>query len=211
MINRLFLLDIDDTLFDTARLKKDISDRLLSLLGDATLLDEFWQLNRSLRNTPFHVQNTIKNFCEKKGLVEKRDDFFHAFLDHDFATFLYPDVHIELPKLKELGTVALFSTGDGLFQQVKVQQSGLANLVNYAFIYDNKMEEYVQLLQKFDPHESWYMDNQHELLELATQLHVATKTVWIQRNPLEKTSDFVPTLTITSLTEFTEIIKQKNN
>lgn len=208
-MSKLFLIDFDHTLFDNDQLKQAISNELQNIVSDPTHIEELWQTIRSFRHAPFHIQEGIKKFCENHQLIDQREQIYQAFLNQNFSSFIYSDSITGLQQLSEYGEIALFTTGDGLYQQVKIQQSSLSQYLKTIYIFDNKMENFLEVAAHYPNTEIWFIDNQLLLLEKASQMNNAVKTVWIKREDYAKESQFQPTVTVANLSELIEYLNLK--
>lgn len=206
---KLFLLDLDHTLFDTEHLKTDVAESLLTVVQDQKQVEDFFAIEKSNRSKPFYIQEATRQFCEKYHFTDKCQNIYNCLLDHDFSTYIFPDVPSALTQLRQLGKVAIFTTGDSLFQQVKVHQSQLAQQVDFLFIYDDKLLHLDELVKQFANQEIWYVDNHLDLLSPAHDIAPQINTVWMNRDARLPENNFQPTLAVKNLTEFTNHIEQQ--
>ena len=211
MEKRLFLLDVDDTLFDTVRYKQAISAKLDEFLPNTEASTKFWSTAQRFRGGTYYWHEVIKAFCTENNCVERQDEVFNSVLSHEFVNLIFPEVKEALGQLKQFGTLAVFSTGDSLLQQVKVQQSGLAQLVSHIFIFDDKIKHIQEVVQQFPDYEIWFIDNHLEFLEQAKQQVPNLHTAVMIRKEAEEIKTFIPEFSLHNLNEFIEYFNKLNN
>ncbi len=122
----VFLLDVDNTLFDNDRFSDDLDERLLRDFG-ADGQDRYRSHYRALRDELGYadylgaVQRLRGEFGDDPSLLH-----LAAFiLDYPFAGRLFPRALETIAYLDTLGTPAILSDGDVVLQPRKVQRSGL--------------------------------------------------------------------------------------
>lgn len=127
----VFLLDVDNTLLDNDRLKEDLAEKLQQMLGSERAA-RFWDLYEEVRRERDYVDypHTIERWAEEyrdstmgRRLTELLDNW-------PFADYVYPHVFETIDHLKSLGTVAILSDGDSVFQPRKIANSGLQKAVD---------------------------------------------------------------------------------
>lgn len=203
----LFLLDLDHTLFDATRLKGDISEELLAIVTFADRVEKFWQLEKSFRQQPNYLVKTIKYFCDHFQLADtQQHQIQEIFLQIPSPKYIFPDVLPSLAQLSTVGESAIFSQGDHLFQQWKIQQAHLSEHVDYVYVFDDKLSALPAIIKKFPNREIWYVDNHLKNLARANQLDSQLQTCLIRRESFETNSQFIPSAIVTSLEEFAQLI-----
>lgn len=206
----LLLIDFDLTLFDTVKYRVAINESFkTSGLSEEEIVD-FWKIERELRNKEHYLAETIKQFCEKYERIDQREDFFQALLHQEFDAFLFGDVKNSLAELRENTYMVLFSQGDELFQNVKIFQTRVVDMVDQVAVYDNKMQHLSELIESLPKFEQiYYMDDRTDLLHQAKNLMPDLQTIHIVRYPFRKNQDleFKPDIEGSNLTECLTAIK----
>lgn len=123
----VFLFDVDNTLLDNDALKDDLHAQLGSALGPA-LNARFWGLYETVRQERDVVDLplTLARFaplCPDAALAERARAIV---MGYPFASRLYPTSLAALAHARALGTPAILSDGDALYQPLKIARSGLA-------------------------------------------------------------------------------------
>ncbi|MGO4393138.1 HAD family hydrolase [Variovorax sp. M-6] len=149
----VFLLDVDNTLFDNDALVDDLRRRLAGNFGDARA-DRYW--------TFFEELFGELGYADYLGALQRfrlrelgRDDMsdprllqMSAFLiDYPFADRLYAGALGVVEHLQHFGTPVILSDGDAVFQPHKVQRSGLWQAVDgrvLIYIHKERMLDDVQ-------------------------------------------------------------------
>lgn len=193
---RVLLFDFDGTVFDTAKLKEQINVQLHEYTTDTHLL---WETEKKLRDRRFHLAETIKTFCEQLGITDANHTIQEIFLSQNYPAYIFPDVIESMKTLHKDNILALFTEGDETYQQVKIQQSYLAQLFDFIYIYYRKIQHLDEIVNFFEGKEIWFIDNHLHHLQGAVERQPNLKTVWMNREHLTPEIAFTPTRTITSL------------
>ncbi|MBV9695644.1 MAG: HAD family hydrolase [Gammaproteobacteria bacterium] len=122
----VFLFDVDNTLLDNDAVQSDLSAHLQQACGSAAR-ERYWAIFEALR--------TELGYADYLGALqryrlENLDDpelltLSCYLLDYPFAARLYPGALAALAHCARLGSTAILSDGDVVFQPRKVQRSGL--------------------------------------------------------------------------------------
>lgn len=198
----VLLFDFDGTLFDTAKLKQAITQKLKHFTSDIELL---WETEKKLRNNRYHMVDTIQEFCQKVGLKKNQDIVQNIFLTAPSEEFVFDDIFTTLPKLHQNHITAIFSEGDESYQQVKIGLSKLQKLFDYTFVYHRKTDHWPDIIQLFEGKKLWLIDNQLHHLQHAQKSHSQIHTIWINREDLTPSLDFQPEFEIQSTQELLSI------
>jgi FMN phosphatase YigB (HAD superfamily) len=138
----VFLLDVDNTLFDNDALIRDLMDHLESEYGAASR-DRYAQILESVRSRLGYVDylGALQEY-RLGDLDDPRLLNMSSFLvDYPFPDRLYPNVMQVLSHLSRYGLTVILSDGDVVFQPRKVQRSGLWDAVGgRVLIYIHKEE-----------------------------------------------------------------------
>src|SRR5438067_337100 len=125
----VFLLDVDNTLFDNDAFKSAIAAEVAVVLGDkgAAL---FWDLYEEVRRETATVDFPTTLLRLAAAGYPHESAHVREFLErYDFAGGLYPGTPETLRYLNALGTCVILSDGDLVFQPAKISRAGLADLV----------------------------------------------------------------------------------
>ncbi len=126
----VFLFDVDNTLLDNDRFAADLRERLTDGFG-AVECERYWSIYARLRDERGYA-DYLAALQEFRGGLDADPDLLgmSAFLlDYPFADRVYPGALKAIAHLGELGTVAILSDGDIVFQPRKIQRSGLWSAV----------------------------------------------------------------------------------
>jgi FMN phosphatase YigB (HAD superfamily) len=200
---QVLLFDFDGTVFDTYKLKIDISRDLSNYTDDVQVL---WETEKKLRSRRFHLVETMNQFCQKIGRTDIQHSVQEMFLNKNFESYIYDDVKQWLPVLKQNAVTALFTQGDESYQQVKIYQSQIATLFDFIYIYHRKMAHLPNILRFFEWKDILFIDNHLSLLKQAKEQFPKLKTVWINREHLSAHIDFSPDYTIESCAELLPLV-----
>ncbi|HEY7984789.1 MAG TPA: hypothetical protein VID73_11510 [Ktedonobacterales bacterium] len=126
----VLLFDVDNTLLDNDALKADLHRQLGALLG-AALNARFWEHYEAVRqerdvvDLPLALER-FAPLCPDPALAARARAIV---MDYPFASRLYPATLAALAHARALGTPAILSDGDAVYQPRKIAGSGLAAAV----------------------------------------------------------------------------------
>lgn len=166
MEDLVFLLDVDNTFLDNDRIKEDIDAALIKSIGKFEA-EEFWWHHDIFREEYNVVDfpNTIRKYCVTKDNRKKcESDLKKMFRSIKFTHALYPHAHAVLTHLKTIGTVVLFSEGDSVYQQTKIEESGLEERVDSLHLYQDKVSHLLELRRTYWGKKMIFIDDKAEKL-----------------------------------------------
>ncbi len=121
-----FMFDVDDTLLDNDRVEADLHEYLETQFGDG-VSKRYFEIFEDVR--------AETGYADYLGALQRyRLEDLHDprvlrvscwLLDYPFAERLYPGALEVVARMSRLGTVAVLSDGDAVFQPHKVERSGL--------------------------------------------------------------------------------------
>lgn len=125
------------------------------------------------------LDNTLVNTQKLKDTYQDYQQIVTTvshFTDSQFDPFLYDDAIPFINYLKDQVTPAIFSEGDIEFQRQKVALSSLKHLIstNHIFIYPPQTKHlHLEELARTH-HLSFILDDQSQIIDFATDLHIPT-------------------------------------
>ena len=128
----VFLLDVDNTLFDNDRFGADLGMRLEQGFGAAGR-ERYWTIYNALREQLGYADYLLALQKFRVGLDDDLPELLRmsAFvLDYPFAARLYPLALEAIAHLRTLGLPVILSDGDVVFQPRKIQRSGIWDAVD---------------------------------------------------------------------------------
>ncbi|HUA89846.1 MAG TPA: HAD family hydrolase [Steroidobacteraceae bacterium] len=122
----VFLFDVDNTLLDNDAVQEDLSAHLQGAFGAASRA-RYWQIFETLRTELGYADYLGALQRYRLENLDDPDLFQISFflLDYPFAQRLYPGALAALAHAGRLGSAAILSDGDVIFQPRKVQRAGL--------------------------------------------------------------------------------------
>lgn len=181
----MFLIDFDDTLFDSQALKR----ALLSVAQECGVSEDiFWQSYKKAYNLPdgrfaYHVNrhaNVLGEMGFDKEKIQKQIQAVIAKIDQ----FLFTDAKTFLNKIKSLNEqVILLSLGDPSFQEIKVNGAGIMNFFDQVFMVDKSKGEIIkQLIDETKDKNVWLInDKPQEAINLHKQF--PTLKIVLKKSP----------------------------
>ena len=172
----VILFDVDNTLLDNDTVTADLG-AYLTRVGGANAAREYFRILEGLR--------TELGYADYLGSLQRyryehpRDfPFFEAsrfLVDYPFAERLYPQALAALEHASAIGTAAILTDGDAVFQPIKIARAGLARAVGGRVqIFMHKETELASVASRFPAEHYVMVDDKRRLLE-------AIKSQWGER------------------------------
>jgi FMN phosphatase YigB (HAD superfamily) len=170
-----FLFDVDNTLIDNDRAKKDLSARIAGLLGVAGQ-QRFWELyeevrcDRGLVNIPLILARYGDELDANPALADdERRRLRFALADivmgFPYGEYLYPGAMDAVRKARALGPVAVLSEGDATFQPHKIWRTGLDPEVDgNVLVFDRKLHHLDEMTAAFPADHYVLVEDKPEIL-----------------------------------------------
>ncbi len=176
MADTVFLFDVDNTLLDNDRIQAHMSEHLAEQYGEATR-DRFWTIFEELRGE--------LGYADYLGALERyRLEAMHHpkllrmanwLVDYPFHERVYTNAIAVVKKAQAVGTTAILSDGDAVFQPRKVERSGLWPVFgDNVLIYVHKELELADVESHFPARHYVLIDDKLRILD-------AVKRVWGDR------------------------------
>lgn len=177
-----YLVDVDDTLIDTATVKAEMDHRLLELLGDDGRA-HWWATYEAVRDEAgvVDIGRTLARFGagESRGIRIAIADIFLRF---PFAAHLHANAIEVLTHLRDRGAVAIFSDGDPTYQTPKIIRSGLASAVEgFVFVYRDKVAHLAEVFAALPADRYVVIDDKPKVLSRVRADHRETVTTVLVR------------------------------
>ena len=155
-----FLFDVDNTLIDNDRAKKDLSARIATLLGEAGE-HRFWALYEEVRRERglVNIPLILARFGEELATDPSLDDderrrlrfaLADIVMGFPYREYLYPGALDAVRKARARGPVAVLSEGDATFQPHKIWRTGLDPEVDgNVLVFDRKLDHLDEMTAAF--------------------------------------------------------------
>lgn len=139
----VILFDVDNTLLDNDQVQADLRDDLSRRVGDEASA-AYFEILEELRGELGYVD--YLGALQRYRVAHKPDprllEVSHFLIDYPFADRLYPGALDVVRRLAGVGTVAILSDGDVVFQPRKVRRAGLWEaFAGKVLIYIHKEQE----------------------------------------------------------------------
>jgi FMN phosphatase YigB (HAD superfamily) len=172
----VFLFDVDNTLVDNDRVQADMNTHLAETYGEATR-DRFWAIFEELRSE--------LGYADYLGALERyRLEAMHHpkllrmanwLIDYPFPDRLYPNAIDVVRRAQAVGTTAILSDGDAVFQPRKIERAGLWPVFgDNVLIYVHKELELADVENHFPARKYVIIDDKLRILD-------AVKRIWGDR------------------------------
>ena len=172
-MNVVFLFDVDNTLLDNDRVAADLRAHLEAEVGE-DCGRRYWELFEELRNE--------LGYADYLGALQRyRDDrprdlrvltVAHFLISYPFANRLFPGALDALDHCATIGTTAILSDGDVVFQPRKISRAGLYDAVGgRVLIYIHKEHELDDVAERLPADHYVLVDDKVRILA-AVKAHV---------------------------------------
>jgi FMN phosphatase YigB (HAD superfamily) len=180
----VFLLDVDNTLLDNDRFGADLGDTLLQAFGtDAR--DRYWSIYAQLRDELGYADylGALQRFREGLDNDPALLQMSKYLLEYPFADRLYPHALETIAHLRTLGSAAILSDGDVVFQPRKIQRAGLWDaLRGEVLIYMHKQRMLVAMQQRYPAAHYVMVDDKPQVLaDMKQRLGPRLTTVFVEQ------------------------------
>ena len=168
----VFLLDVDNTLFDNDRFAADLSARLEQDFGAAER-DRYWSLYAARRERGGYADylGTLQEFRDGRDFGQRLLQLSAFVLDYPFMQHLYPGALEAIAHLQLLGQTVVLSDGDVVFQPRKVQRSGIWDAVQGRVLIYLHKQLALDAVQRHYPADHYVMiDDKPQLLAVMKPL-----------------------------------------
>ena len=179
-----FLLDVDNTLFDNDRFKQWCDERVRSALGDRDA-DRFWTVYEETRSDAGVVDYpaTFERLRAELAGDARVAAAERELLDAPFRDFVFPGAFEVVEWLWSLGTVAILSDGDAVYQPLKIDRAGLASAVRgNVLVFEHKEAHLGEIVERFRAGHYVHVDDKASLLAASkARLHGRVTTVHVRQ------------------------------
>ena len=172
----VFLVDVDNTLFDNDHIQADLKRHLETEFG-AECRDRYWTILEQL----FHDLGYRDYLGALQRYRAERPRDIHLLsmssylVDYPFANRLYPGALDVLERFRGWGPTVILSDGDVVFQPRTVERAGIAEAVDgHVLIYIHKEEELADVEQRYPARHYVLVDDKPRIL-------AAVKKIWGDR------------------------------
>ena len=145
----VFLLDVDNTLFDNDRFGEDLGDRLERSFGRAER-ERYWQIFSDRREQLGLADYLGSLQLFRAGLDDDPEllGMSAYLLEYPFSGLVYPGALDAIAHLGSFGRSVVLSDGDVVFQPRKIQRAGIWDAVAgrvLVYLHKEKVLNHVQL------------------------------------------------------------------
>lgn len=135
-----FLFDVDNTLLDNDRVKRDLVDAIHRIVGPERGA-RFWELYEEIRQERDYVDfpHTLERFARIHPVESGFPALADAVLSYPYRSAAYPSAHEVLRHAGRIGPAAILTDGDPVYQPAKIARAGLAEEVSgRVFVFAHK-------------------------------------------------------------------------
>jgi FMN phosphatase YigB (HAD superfamily) len=172
----VFLFDVDNTLLDNDRMKRDLGDYVRRTFGEKAE-DELWKLYGEERVK--HGYADFLGTLELFRLAHLHDarvlHLANWVMDYPYIERLYPDALGVVRHVRQWGLPVILTDGDGVFQPHKLERAGLLSA------FGGHVLNYVHKEQELDSVRRAYPAKHYVLVDDKLSLLNVAKRAWGDR------------------------------
>jgi FMN phosphatase YigB (HAD superfamily) len=172
----VFLVDVDNTLFENDRFQQELRQQLQSSYGDHAN-EVYWAAFDQLRSELGYVD--YLGALQRLRLEQPHDPrillLANWLLEYPFADRLYPGALDAVRHLRQWGPVVILSDGDAVFQPHKIDRAGLGRA------FDGNVLIYVHKEKELEAIERAYPARHYVLIDDKLTILDAVKRGWGDR------------------------------
>ena len=172
----VFLFDVDNTLVDNDHVAADLRAHLDSEVG-ADCGGQYWALFEELRDELGYADylGALQRYRDQRPRDLRVLAVSHFLISYPFANRLYPGSLDALDHCAAMGTTAILSDGDAVFQPRKISRAGLHDAVGgRVLVYIHKEHELDDVLVRLPADHYVLVDDKVRILN-------AVKSAWGSR------------------------------
>jgi len=177
----VFLVDVDNTLFDNDAFQADIRRHLEREFG-AECRDRYWAIQEDLFATLGYRDylGALQRYRVEHPQDIQLLSMSSFMVDYPFASLLYPGALDVLGHLRGWGPTVILSDGDVVFQPRKVERSGLRAAVDgHVLIYIHKEAALADVARRYPARHYVVVDDKLRILTAVKEIWGAhVTTVW---------------------------------
>ena len=208
----VFMLDVDNTLYDNDRFAADLRSRLETDFG-ANECARYWELYSQLRDQFGYADYlaTVQRF--RTGLEEhpKLLGLSQFMLDYPFSDHLFPQTLPVLAHLQRSARTVILSDGDMVFQPRKIQRSGIWQAVQgHVLIYMHK-ERMLDAVKRRYPAQHYVMvdDKASILASMKTLMGASLTTIHVRQGHYAQSAQTVAPMPDHSIQSIGELLNME--
>jgi len=172
----VFLFDVDNTLLDNDRVADDLR-RHLDAVVDEESGRQYWELFEQLRAELGYADylGALQRYRDQHPRDLRILAVSHFLVSYPFANRLFPGSLDAVDHAASLGTAAILSDGDVVFQPRKISRSGLYDAV------DGRVLVYIHKEEELDDVEARLPADHYVLIDDKVRILTAVKNAWRSR------------------------------
>jgi len=175
-MNVVFLFDVDNTLLDNDRVAADLRAHLDAEVGE-DCSRQYWQHFEEIRTELGYADylGALQRYRNARPRDLRILAVSHFLISYPFANRLHPGSLDALDHCATIGTTAILSDGDVVFQPRKISRAGLYDAVDgRALIYIHKEHELADVVERLPADHYVLVDDKVRIL-------AAVKAAWGSR------------------------------
>jgi len=172
----VFLFDVDNTLLDNDRVADDLRAHLDAEVGEESGR-HYWELFEELRQELGYADylGALQRYRDARPRDLRVLTVSHFLISYSFANRLFPGSLDALNHCGTIGTTAILSDGDVVFQPRKVRRSGLYDAV------DGRVLIYIHKEHELDDVAGRLPADHYVLVDDKVRILAAVKAAWGSR------------------------------
>jgi FMN phosphatase YigB (HAD superfamily) len=161
-----FLFDVDNTLLDNDRVRRELMTTIEILVGPRRE-QRFWELYEDVRHDcdfvdfPRTLGRFSGEFPEEPGFPAVAD----AVLSFPYRSAAFPGAHDVLRRAAGVGSVAILSDGDPVYQPAKIARAGFSDVIDGpVLVFDHKGQRLKEIRRRVPAERYVLIDDKPRIL-----------------------------------------------
>ena len=178
-----FLFDVDNTLLDNDRVKRELAEGINEAVGEAAGA-KFWEIYEDVRRLRDYVDypRTLERFREAFPREPAFPAVAELVLGYPYRSVLYPGALEGLARVQEIGPAAIVTDGDPVYQAAKVARAGLADAVKQrVFLFAHKEARWREVMEALPADRYVMFEDKADVLATIKRLDERVLTVHVRQ------------------------------
>lgn len=217
---KVFFIDLDNTLLDTGRLKKEAMTQAIENFFSRqphpnqaiSRSQQFWDLYQEIKHIDgqISIPDLAIQVANQMKLPELATPLKQTLLQLPFQNYVFPKVAKTLKQLSQSARLVVVSSTDPAYGTAKLNGSRLAPYFDELYLFPDKRDHLAQLVKKYSHYKLSFVDDQLPILEAFSQVSPHAETIWISTGPyasLQATDlSFKPTFSLKAFSQLQELL-----
>lgn len=218
MKQKLILLDIDNTLYDSSTFRKKLFQNVVIVLEkngikNADTLCEEIHTDLMKGKGLFYPEDFVDELLSRIQRAVSKEELLEIMYDENHvSSYLYQETDVLVKKFEKLGELGIFSQGMERFQMLKIKHIAHMFAQKHVHIVVSKIANLDEIFEKYQSYKVFLLDDALPVLHALKKAYPYVFTIWVKRgkyaNSQSPIPGFNPDTTVENLKQSEKIIKE---